>query len=136
MANVTRIKAQDPHKPKNEPSDHPQTPPVKPASSSVAPTDKHHKTPKHTKTAQPKKPLPKWLAVITWPFRMLAKPFIALGRYIHHAWLEVRQVRWPNRKATWQMVLAIFAYTAIFIIFIMLLDALFKWLFSSIIKLS
>ena len=69
------------------------------------------------------------------PF-ILFRPFVALGRYIHNSWLEIRQVRWPNRKSTWQMVIAVLVYTAIFIAFIMLLDALFKWLFSTVIQLS
>lgn len=52
--------------------------------------------------------------------------------YFKNAWMELRQVRWPSRKATWKMVLAIFVYTAIFITIIMLLDALFTWLFGLI----
>ncbi|MGF2565469.1 preprotein translocase subunit SecE, partial [Ralstonia pseudosolanacearum] len=42
---------------------------------------------------------------------MLFVPFVALGRYLKNSWLELRQVRWPSRKATWKMVLAIFVYT-------------------------
>ncbi|MBR2588986.1 preprotein translocase subunit SecE [Candidatus Saccharibacteria bacterium] len=52
--------------------------------------------------------------------------------YFKNAWLELRQVRWPSRKATWKMVGAIFIYTALFIAIIMLLDALFTWLFGLI----
>ena len=65
------------------------------------------------------------------PF-ILFRPFIALGRYLKEAWHELRQVRWPNAKATWKMVLAIFVYTAIFIIVIFLLDLFFTWLFNII----
>ena len=54
------------------------------------------------------------------------------GNYFKNAWLELRQVRWPSRKATWKMVAAIFVYTGLFIAIIMLLDALFTWLFGLI----
>ena len=65
------------------------------------------------------------------PF-ILVRPFVYLGRYIRDSWKELRQVRWPNRKATWKMVLAVLAYTAIFVIFISLLDMFFTWLFNII----
>ncbi len=65
------------------------------------------------------------------PF-ILFRPFITLGRYIRDSWRELRQVRWPNRKATWKMVLAIVIYSAFFMILITLLDLLFTWLFSLI----
>ena len=65
------------------------------------------------------------------PF-ILFRPFVYLGRYIRDSWRELRQVRWPNRKATWKMVLAVLIYTAIFVIFISLLDLFFTWLFNLI----
>ena len=65
------------------------------------------------------------------PF-ILIRPFVHLGRYIRDSWRELRQVRWPNRKATWKMVLAVLIYTAIFVIFISLLDLFFTWLFNLI----
>ncbi len=65
---------------------------------------------------------------------ILFRPFVALGRYLRDAWKEIRQVRWPTRKATWKMVLAVLAYTAIFVVFISLLDLFFRWFFSLIIK--
>lgn len=72
-----------------------------------------------------KKPLPKPLRAITAPFR-------AISRYIHDSWLELRQVRWSSRKATWKMVLAVFVYAGLIMAIIMLLDALFTWLFNLI----
>ena len=33
---------------------------------------------------------------------VLFRPFVALWRYIRDSWRELRQVRWPNRKATWK----------------------------------
>ena len=65
---------------------------------------------------------------------ILARPFVALGRYLRNSWRELRQVRWPNRKATWKMTLAVLAYCAIFIVFIMLLDALFTFIFDLLLK--
>ena len=51
-----------------------------------------------------------------------------LFRYFREAWQEIRQVRWPNRKATFKMVLAVLAYTALFVVIISLLDLFFRWL--------
>ena len=51
-----------------------------------------------------------------------------LFRYFREAWQEIRQVRWPNRKATFKMVLAVLAYTALFVLVISLLDLFFRWI--------
>lgn len=63
---------------------------------------------------------------------ILFRPFVALFRYLRDAWREIRQVRWPSRKDTWKMVVAVLAYTALFVIIISLLDLFFKWLFGLI----
>ncbi len=63
---------------------------------------------------------------------ILFRPFCAFGRYIRDSWREIRQVRWPNRKATWKMVLAVIIYTAIIVVVIMLLDMLFNFLSSNL----
>ena len=65
------------------------------------------------------------------PF-ILIRPFVYLGRYLRDSWRELRQVRWPNAKATWKMVLAVFVYTAMFMAIIFLLDLFFTWLFNLI----
>ena len=65
---------------------------------------------------------------------ILFRPFVAFGHYLRDSWREIRQVRWPNRKATWKMVLAVLVYTALFIILISLLDLFFTWFFSLILK--
>lgn len=59
-------------------------------------------------------------------------PFAAIGKYFAGAWYELKQVRWPNRKATWSMTAAMLAFTAFFAVLILLLDALFKYLFELI----
>lgn len=60
----------------------------------------------------------------------LATPFIALGRYFKGAWYELKQVRWPTRRATWSLSGALLVFTAFFVVLILLLDALFKYLFE------
>ncbi len=65
------------------------------------------------------------------PF-ILVRPFVYLWRYLKGSWMELRQVRWPNRKATWKMVIAVLVYTILFVVLIMLLDMFFGWLFNLI----
>ena len=127
MAKITRINASDsaPKKPKESPkptSPKAKTQPKK--STATKPTKTPSKPPKKTL----KKPLPKWLAII----RTLAKPFVALGRYIKASWQEIRQVRWPSRKATWKMTGTILIYAALILVIILLLDALFTFIFNNI----
>lgn len=59
-------------------------------------------------------------------------PFRAIGGYFKGAWEELRQVRWPNRRATWSMTAALLAFTGFFVALILLLDALFKYIFQLI----
>lgn len=59
-------------------------------------------------------------------------PLKATGGYFVGAWQELRQVRWPNRKATWSLTGAMLLYTAFFVALILLLDALFKYVFQLI----
>jgi preprotein translocase subunit SecE len=66
--------------------------------------------------------------------RSVFKPFIAAGTYFKGAWYELRQVRWPNRKETWGLTAAVMIFSAFFILLIVLLDALFKYLFELILK--
>lgn len=61
-------------------------------------------------------------------------PLISLGGYFKGAWTELKQVRWPNRKATWSLTVAVLLFSAFFVAFIVLLDALFKYLFELILK--
>lgn len=59
-------------------------------------------------------------------------PLRATGDYFKGAWYELRQVRWPNRRATWSMTVALLIFTAFFVVLILLLDALFKYVFQLI----
>lgn len=64
--------------------------------------------------------------------KSIATPFVALGTYFKGAWYELKQVTWPNRKATWSLTAALLAFTTFFVVMILLLDALFKYLFELI----
>ena len=109
MAKITRIKASDGPRDK------------KPAGKIAEPKITEKKV-KKVKKSEDKKVF------------ILFRPFVALFRYLRDSWREIRQVRWPNRKATWKMVLAVLVYTALFVLIISLLDLFFTWLFSLIIK--
>ena len=63
---------------------------------------------------------------------ILFRPFIAAGRYFKGAWVELRQVRWPTRGATWSLTGAVLLFTAFFVVLVLLLDAGFKYLFEQI----
>lgn len=67
-------------------------------------------------------------------FKRLFAPLFAIGRYFKGSWAELKEVRWPNRGATWSMVLAVLLFTGLFVILIILLDAGFEQLFNLIIK--
>lgn len=56
--------------------------------------------------------------------------FRAIGGYFAGAWYELKQVNWPNRRATWSLTGAMIAFTGFFVVVILLLDALFKYLFE------
>lgn len=60
--------------------------------------------------------------------------FIAIGGYFKGAWLELRQVRWPDRKSAWGMTVAVILFTGFFVLLIVLLDIGFKQLFELILK--
>ena len=129
MAKITRIKAKD--EPREEkPAGHIDEPPI--TREKVVLKDKKAEKAK-AKEAKAKAATKKSESDGKKVF-ILFRPFVALGRYLKESWQEIRQVRWPNRKATWKMVVAVLAYTALFVLFISLLDLFFTWLFSLIIK--
>lgn len=63
---------------------------------------------------------------------VLLKPFRGIGRYFVGAWHELRQVRWPNRKATWELTGAVIAFSLFFAAIILGLDFVFQYLFKEI----
>ena len=58
--------------------------------------------------------------------------FAAIIGYFKGSWAELRQVRWPNRRTTWGLTLAVIIFTAFFIALIVLLDYVFQLLFDRI----
>ncbi len=57
-------------------------------------------------------------------------PLRAIGSYFKGAWTELKQVRWPTRRATWGLTLAVVLFTLFFVAFIVLLDTIFQKLFD------
>lgn len=53
--------------------------------------------------------------------------------YFVGSWRELRQVRWPNRKQTWALTLAVILFSLFFGIIIFLLDLGFTYLFKEFI---
>ena len=127
MAKITRIKASDTPRGKTE-----ETPTITRKKVVVKDKKSEKATKKASKkaeknlgeTKQGKKPF------------ILIRPFVAFGRYIKESWREIRQGRWPNRKATWKMVFAVIIYTALFVLIITLLDIFFAWLSNLILGRS
>ena len=125
MAKVTRIKANDTPR-KSEEVDEPAITRKK-----VVVKDKKSEKDKRKEAKAAEKKVSEGKKSGKKPF-ILFRPFAYLGRYIRDSWRELRQVRWPNRKATWKMVLAVLVYTALFVVLISLLDLFFTWLFNLI----
>lgn len=125
-ANVVRIKAGAPStaskKNKKEAAEAVVTKTVA-KTEKVEKTKKADKEPKAVKATKVKKPR---------SAKGVTKPFRATGGYFKGAWQELRQVRWPTRRATWSMTGAVLIYTAFFVVIILLLDAGYKYLFELI----
>lgn len=68
------------------------------------------------------------------PKKGILKLLAAIGGYFKGAWIELKQVRWPNRSATWSLTLAVILFSAFFLALIVFLDAGFKYLFELILK--
>lgn len=64
----------------------------------------------------------------------ILKVLFSIGGYFKGAWFELRQVRWPTRKATWGLTLAVILFSAFFVVLILLLDLVFKYLFELILS--
>ncbi len=64
------------------------------------------------------------------------RPFIAFWRYLRDSWIELCQVRWPNRKLTWKLTIAVLIYCAIFIAFVVILDVFFTFVFNLILGVN
>jgi len=65
---------------------------------------------------------------------LIIKAISGFFSYFKNSWIELRKVRWPNRRATWGMTGAVLLFTGLFIILIVSLDTIFSQLFKLIIK--
>lgn len=74
-----------------------------------------------TKAVVTKKRPSKWTRPLRAPFA-----------YIKGAWVELRQVRWPNRRATWSLTFAVIVFSLFFAGVIVALDFAFNYLFKEI----
>jgi preprotein translocase SecE subunit len=86
---------------------------------------REEKEDKEGKKSEKKSRLPRPIAIIL-------TPFFAVGRYFRDSWRELKQVRWPNRKMTWQLTFTVIVYTLIFFVFIAALDVLFEFIFNKV----
>lgn len=57
----------------------------------------------------------------------------AIGSYFAGSWRELRQVRWPNRRATWSLTAAVLVFSIVLSAVILALDFGFEQLFKRII---
>ncbi len=85
-------------------------------------------------TSRKKTAVPKTAAAKSSDTPKKRNPFAAFIGYFVGAWQELRQVRWPDRRATWSLTFAVLAFSAFFVVFILLLDAGFKLLFELLLK--
>lgn len=76
---------------------------------------------KKTKAEKPARKPRKW-----------TKPFRVVGGYFKGAWVELRQVRWPDRKATWSLTFAVILFSLFFALVILGLDWVFSYLFKEV----
>lgn len=81
-----------------------------------------------------KKPLTKRPATTAQRSRRNSFTDRGLRAYFAGAWAELKLVRWPTRANTWAMVGAVIGFTLLLTVFILLLDALFKFIFETILK--
>lgn len=57
----------------------------------------------------------------------------AIGGYFAGSYQELRQVKWPNRRASWSLTFAVLAFTLVLVVFILSLDYGFEQLFKKVI---
>lgn len=57
----------------------------------------------------------------------------AIGGYFVGSYQELRQVKWPNRRAAWSLTFAVILFTTAFVALILALDYGFDTLFKQVI---
>ena len=91
-------------------------------------------TAKETAPKKASKKTVKTVKVRKEPTNRFVKTLFAIGGYFKGAWIELRLVRWPTRRATWGLTFAVILFSAFFVLLIVLLDILFKFIFEIILK--
>jgi len=89
---------------------------------------------KAVKEIKSQKKTTKKIKVSKEPTNWFTKALFGIGRYFKGAWIELKQVRWPTRKATWGLTIAVILFSVFFVVIILLLDAFFKFIFELMIK--
>lgn len=92
-------------------------------------------------TKKKKRKIPKWLKFILKVLKPVGKvfsiiliPFRPIIKYFKESWDELKLVRWPNRCETWKMTGAVLAFSVVFSAMVLLLDALFNWVFTTLLS--
>lgn len=83
--------------------------------------------PKQTATSKPAKKIAKRPSS-----KSLLLPITGSAGYFKGSWQELKQVRWPDRKATWGLTLAVILFTLFFVAVILIFDAAFQYLFKEV----
>lgn len=60
--------------------------------------------------------------IVLLPFKALKIFKYIIPPYFKNAWKELRLVKWPSRKETWQLTLAVFAFAIVFGVLITVVD--------------
>lgn len=84
---------------------------------------------KKSKNHKTRRDMPKWFMTLTTPFR-------AFGAYVAGAAEELKQTRWPNRKATWGLTIAVLVFTVFFAVLILLVDFGFEQLLEMVLNIQ
>jgi preprotein translocase SecE subunit len=73
---------------------------------------------------------PSWLKAVGKPFLIVFGP---IGRYVKGSWQELRLTKWPNRRATWGLTLAVILFSVFFAALILAADFGFETLMKQVI---
>lgn len=64
--------------------------------------------------------------------KVAVSPFTLFIGYVRGSWKELQMVRWPDRKASWSLTLAVILFTLFFAVLITLLDTAFQYIFKEV----
>jgi preprotein translocase SecE subunit len=95
--------------------------------------DRGGKKSRNDKSKKSTRKAPKWLQAVG---KFFGKVFGPMGRYINGSWQELRVTKWPNRRATWSLTVAVIVFSIFFAVLILSFDNLFKWLLEITLNLG